>query len=78
MRTAAPAPRRSLGYWPIANLPYTGQENMPLEETSWDLLIIALIAQRQGGDLTWLAPYWDAIQTWYSFLITLLPFPQEQ
>ena len=36
------------------------------------------IAQRQGGDLTWLAPYWPAIQTWYKFLITLLPFPQEQ
>ena len=24
-----------LGYWPIADLPYTRQENMPLEETSW-------------------------------------------
>lgn len=51
---------------------------MPLEETAWDLLIIAAIAQRQGGDLTWLEPYWPAIQTWYTFLITLLPFPQEQ
>ena len=67
-----------LGYWPIADLPYTSQENMPLEESSWDLLIIALIGQAQGGDLTWLQPYWPAIQQWYSFLITLLPFPQEQ
>ncbi len=22
--------------------------------------------------------YWSAIQTWYNFLITLLPFPQQQ
>ena len=40
------------------------QENMPLEETAWNLLIIAAIGQRQGGDLTWLEPYWPAIQTW--------------
>ena len=67
-----------LGHWPYADLPYTGQENMPLEETAWDLLIIAAIAQRQQGDLTWLEPYWPAIQTWYEFLITLLPFPGTQ
>lgn len=48
---------------------------MPLEETAWDLLIIAAIAQRQDGDLTWLEPYWPAIESWYEFLITLLPFP---
>ena len=51
---------------------------MPLEETSWALLIIAAIAQRQGGDLSWLVPYWPAVSTWYNFLITLLPFPQNQ
>jgi hypothetical protein len=67
-----------LGYWPIADLPYTGQENMPLEETAWDLLIIAAIGQRENGDLSWLEPYWPAIQTWYSFLINLLPFPEQQ
>ena len=33
-----------IGYWPIADLPYTSQENMPLEETAWDLLVIAAIA----------------------------------
>jgi hypothetical protein len=54
------------------------QENMPLEETAWDLLIIAAIGQRQGGDLTWLEPYWPVIQTWYEFLVTLLPFPGTQ
>lgn len=53
-----------LGFWPIADLPYTQQENMPLEETAWDLLIIAAIAQRQGGDLTWLTPFWPLLQTW--------------
>ena len=47
-------------------------------QTSFFLLTIAAIGQRQGGDLTWLEPYWPAIQTWYKFLITLLPFPQEQ
>ena len=67
-----------LGFWPLANLPAARQENMPLEETAWDLLIIAAIAQRQGGDLAWLEPYWPVIETWYGFLITLLPFPQEQ
>ncbi len=40
------------------------QENMPLEETAWNLLIIAAIGQRQGGDFTWLEPYWPAISTW--------------
>ena len=52
-----------------------------LQETAWDLLIIAAIAQRQGGDLTWLEPYWPAIQTWcvggwegrYSNYTTVLP-----
>jgi Domain of unknown function (DUF4965)/Domain of unknown function (DUF5127) len=67
-----------LGYWPIADLPYTGQENMPLEETAYFMLQIAAIAQRQGGDVTWLEPYWPAIQNWYAFLAGLLPFPQEQ
>ena len=42
------------------------------------LLIIAATAQRQGGDVQWLQPYWPALQQWYQFLITLLPFPQEQ
>ena len=81
-RTPQPYPMawapHHLGYWPIADLPADRQENMPLEETAWDLLIIAAIAQRQGGDLTWLEPYWPTIELWYSFLITLLPFPQEQ
>lgn len=67
-----------LGYWPIADLPYTRQENMPLEETAWNLLVIAAIAQRQGGDLTWLAPYWPVMETWFSFMSGLMPFPQEQ
>ena len=51
---------------------------MPLEETAWDLLVIAAIAQRQGGDLSWLAPYWPVMETWYSFMNGLMPFPQEQ
>ena len=42
------------------------------------ILVLAGIAQRQGGDLTWLEPYWPAIELWYKFLVTLLPFPQEQ
>lgn len=51
---------------------------MPLEETAWDLLIIAAIAQRQGGDLTWLQPYWPLMDSWYDYLVTLLPFPGVQ
>ena len=51
---------------------------MPLEETAWNLLIIAAIGQRQGGDFTWLEPYWPAVSTWYNFLVTLLPFPGTQ
>jgi Domain of unknown function (DUF5127)/Domain of unknown function (DUF4965)/Domain of unknown function (DUF4964) len=50
-----------LGHWPLANLPYTQQENMPLEESAWALLSIAVVAQRQGGDLTWLTPYWPLV-----------------
>ncbi len=37
---------------------------MPLEESSWNLLIIALIGMRQKGDLAWLAPYWDVLNSW--------------
>ena len=51
---------------------------MPLEETAWNLLVIAAIAQRQGGDLSWLAPYWPVMETWFSFMSGLMPFPQEQ
>jgi hypothetical protein len=51
---------------------------MPLEESSWMLLQIASIAQREGGDLSWLEPYWPAVQQWAEFLITLLPFPEKQ
>ena len=67
-----------LGFWPVADLPYTNQENMPLEETSYFILNIALIAQQQGGDVTWLTPYWPAITQWIDFLVTLLPFPGTQ
>lgn len=67
-----------LGYWPIANLAYTQQENMPLEETAFFFLMIASIGQRQGGDVSWLTPYWPVMQTWYNFMVNLLPFPQEQ
>jgi len=67
-----------LGFWPIADLAYTNQENMPLEETSYFLLQIASIGQREAGDLTWLAPYWPLMPSWYTFLIDLLPFPQQQ
>lgn len=48
------------------------------EETSYFLLNIALIAQQQGGDLTWLTPYWPALTQWIDFLVTLLPFPGQQ
>ena len=51
---------------------------MPLEETAWDILSIAAIAQRQGDDLTWLTPYWPVMETWWNFMKNLLPFPQLQ
>jgi hypothetical protein len=50
----------------------------PLQETSFFLLVIAAVAQRQGGDVTYLQPYWPAIQAWIEFLVTLLPFPGTQ
>ena len=112
-----------LGYWPIADLPYTSQEDMPLEcvesrqgaettreapphphthtnassflplpsthppphslpshprETSYFILAIAAIAQRQGGDVDWIVPYLPVLNEWYGFLTALLPFPQKQ
>ena len=51
---------------------------MPLEETAWDILSIAAVAQRQGDDLTWLTPYWPVMETWYNFMKNLLPFPEKQ
>jgi len=67
-----------LGFWPIADISYKRQENMPLEESAWAILSFAIITQSKGGDATWLAPYWPVVQTWFTFMRDLLPFPQTQ
>lgn len=41
--------------------------------------VAALSAAPQGGDVTWLAPYWEPlIVPWGNYVIDLLPFPGTQ
>ena len=67
-----------LGYWPICNLPPSGQENMPIEETANLILMVAAIVQRQSNNITWLAPYWRILIQWGDYLMANLPDPELQ
>ena len=40
--------------------------------------MLAAIAQRQGGDISYLEPYWGLIETWAEFLQSTLPDPGNQ
>lgn len=70
-----------IGKFPIADRPWGGQEDMPLEETANLLLMLAAIGYQQQGNTSWLEPYFQAeggMNRWSQFLFTTLPFPERQ
>ncbi len=79
-----------LGVWPIADLPWYLQEQMPMEETANFLMMLAAIAHVQIGagtrsvettpppQLQYLTPYWPLIQIWGNYLMSSLPDPGDQ
>ena len=66
-----------LGHWPICDLAPNKQEQMPVEETANLLLNIRYVTRAQN-DTKWLTPYWGLLETWGSYLITVLPDPGNQ
>ena len=66
-----------LGRWPICDLAPNKQEQMPVEETANLLLNIRYVTRAQN-DTKWLTPYWGLLETWGSYLITVLPDPGNQ
>ena len=70
-----------IGKFPIADRPWGGQEDMPLEETANLMLMLAAIAYQQNGNISWLEPYFThpgGMLRWSEFLFTSLPFPERQ
>ena len=67
-----------LGGYPIANADAAHQEEMPLEESGNMMLMLAVIAQRQAGDVNWLVPYQRILEEWAQFINSTLPDPNDQ
>ncbi|CEL95225.1 unnamed protein product [Vitrella brassicaformis CCMP3155] len=67
-----------LGIWPVADTPDYRNWDMPMEETADMLILIAAIAHRQGGNVSYLADYWPVIDQWGSYLNESLPNPPHQ
>ena len=66
------------GGYPIAATNAAAQEEMPLEESGNMLLMLAAIAQRQNGDVSWLVPYQKILGEWAEFMNSTLPDPNDQ
>ena len=70
-----PYVKHDLGKFPLATSTSAG-EAMPLEETANVMHMLAAIAMRDGGNVTWLAPFFAepaALPRWRSFLVASLP-----
>lgn len=70
-----PYVKHDLGKFPLATSTSAG-EAMPLEETANLMHMLAAIAMRDGGDVTWLAPFFAqpaALPRWCDFLVASLP-----
>ena len=82
--TSSPYPlpyaMHDLGTWPVADLQWDKQENMPLEETANMLIMAAAIGARTNWDVAFLSPYWATIRTWGEYLLSGsgLPYPSMQ
>ena len=72
--------KHDLGKFPIANSIGAG-EAMPLEETANVVHMLAAIALREGGNVTWLAPFFAepaALPRWRDFMYSSLPIVPTQ
>ena len=67
-----------LGTWPVCDLLAQEQEQMPVEESSNMLIMLAAIAQRQGGAVGYLVPYLPLLTTWAEYINASLPDPGVQ
>ena len=64
-----------LGIWPVCDLLAQEQEQMPVEESSNMLIMLAAIAQRQGGAVDYLVPYLPVLTAWADYINDSLPDP---
>ena len=64
-----------LGTWPVCDLLAAEQEQMPVEESANMLIMLAAIAQRQGGAVDYLVPYLPVLTTWAEYINSSLPDP---
>jgi len=66
-----------LGQWPIANIRPDQQEQMPMEETGNMFIMLAAVAQKQNN-VSYLANYWNLLDSWSNYLNKSLPDPEDQ
>ena len=78
IKYALPWAPHHLGTWPVSDITGPEQEQMPMEESANLLIMLAAIAQKQGGDVAYLKPYWPALTQWANYLNTSLPDPGYQ
>ena len=64
-----------LGFWPVCDLLPDEQEQMPVEESSNMLIMLAALAQRQGGAVDYLVPYLPVLTMWAQYINSSLPDP---
>lgn len=69
-----------LGKFPIADRGWGEQEDMPLEETGNVMHILAAIAMLEGGNITWLKPFFadGSMARWRDFLYSQIPLVPRQ
>lgn len=70
-----------LGKFPLADRPWGGQEDMPLEETGNLMHMLAAIAYREGGVVDWLTPFFESpggMHRWRDYLYSQLPMVETQ
>jgi len=71
-----------LGFYPVADINPSQQENMPVEETANMLLMLAAVSQRDKSRSLlkkYIYPkYWKLLQQWVDYLTQNLPDPSNQ
>ena len=77
-KVANPWSPQYLGLWPVADQRVSERGGQPIEETANQLLMLAAIAQRQQGNVTYLTPYRPILRTWAEYLNVSLPDPANQ
>lgn len=67
-----------LGVWPTCHIKPNEQEQMPIEETSNLLLLIAYIIINEPATTDFFKLYANLLETWGNYLVDNLPDPGEQ